>query len=506
MDIQRVLQELEQAVFVEGKYQKSVGTPFDIIDPATEEIIGQGTNSSLEEIESAIATANRVQPLWWKLSALERAERLHEVATKMREMRFGLAELLTREMGKPYKESVDEVLWSATAFDYYAEVARHQAGNVLGPATAGQIHFTLKEPLGVAVSILPFNYPLVLLAWQAGAALATGNAVIAKPSELTTLTTLLFMQAFEALPPGIMQCLPGGFRVGELLVNSPDTHMIAFTGRVEAGQAIARSCGEQFKRCLIEASGNDPFIVMPSAPLDIAVRGATFAAFLNCGQVCTSAERIYVHRDIYDAFVERLVSQTEALRIGNGLDCVDVGPMATRAGRERFAATLQRAIAQGAQVACGGSQPAHLQKGWFMQPTVLTGVTPDMDIVQEEPFGPVAPIVKVNSFEEAIALANRSRFGLGTTVYTNDLSESMRAVQEIQSGMVWINAPLLDNDAGAFGGRKMSGMGRQLGAEGLESYQHTKLVMIDPQANAHDFWWFPYADAESYPQQDKSSS
>jgi acyl-CoA reductase-like NAD-dependent aldehyde dehydrogenase len=506
VSIQLALQELEQTVFIDGKYQRSTGRPFDILDPATEEIVGQGVNASLEEIESAIAIANRVQPSWWQLSALERAERLHEVATKMRELRPTLAELMTREMGKPYKESVDEVNWSATAIDYYAEVARHQAGNVLGPATAGQLHFSLKEPLGVTVSILPFNYPLVLLAWQAGAALATGNAVIVKPSELTTLTTLLFMQAFEVLPPGLMQCLPGGRGVGELLVNSPDTHMIAFTGRVEAGQAIARSCGEQFKRCLIEASGNDPFIVMPSAPIDIAARGAAFAAFLNCGQVCTSAERFYVHRDIYDDFVEQLISLTKALRIGNGLDCVDIGPMATRAGRDRFAATLQRAIAQGAQVACGGSQPAQFQKGWFMEPTVLIDITPDMDIVNEEPFGPVAPIVKVNSFEEAIALANRSQYGLGATVYTNDLSESMRAVQEIQAGMVWINAPLLDNDAGAFGGRKMSGMGRQLGAEGLEIYQHTKLVMIDPQANAHDFWWFPYSDAESYPRQGKSSS
>jgi len=238
---------------------------------------------------------------------------------------------------------------------------------------------------------------------------------------------------------------------------------------------------------------------MPSAPLDVAVRGAVFAAYLNCGQVCTSAERFYVHESVHDRFVDKLVTEAQNLRIGNGLGKVDIGPMVSRKERERFEGVIARAVQQGAKIACGGKRPAGFNKGWFYEPTVLTGVTPDMDIMNAESFGPVAPICRVETFDEAIELANRSRFGLGATMYTTDLNETARAVREIVAGMVWVNAPLLDNDAGPFGGRKMSGIGRQLGAEGLDTFRHTKLAMIDPAANPQDFWWFPYADREAYP-------
>jgi acyl-CoA reductase-like NAD-dependent aldehyde dehydrogenase len=220
---------------------------------------------------------------------------------------------------------------------------------------------------------------------------------------------------------------------------------------------------------------------------------------LNCGQVCTSAERFYVHKDIYDRFVELLVQEVQALRIGNGLDKVDIGPMVSERSRDRFAATINHAIAQGATVACGGKRPTSPETGWFYEPTVLVDVHPDMDIVNHEPFGPVAPIVRVDSLYEALKLANRSQFGLGGNIYTMRLDESMKAINTLQVGMVWVNAPLLDNDAGPFGGRKMTGLGRELGAEGLDNFRHTKLVMIDPEAAPQDFWWFPYTDAEAYP-------
>jgi len=322
--------------------------------------------------------------------------------------------------------------------------------------------------------------------------------LIVKPSELTSVTTLLFMRAFEPLPAGLVQCITGGQRVGTRLCASHDTHMVAFTGGVETGKAVARACAERFKPTLIEASGNDPFIVMPSAPLEQAVRGAAFAAFLNCGQVCTSAERFYVHESIHDAFVEKLVHATRSLRIGNGLDRVDLGPMVSSHERERFEVVLAGAVDEGAKIVTGGHRPDSLEKGWFMQPTVLSGVSPDMAILNNESFGPVAPICKVANFEQAIELANHSRLGLGATVYTTDLNEAMQAVREIEAGMVWVNAPLLDNDAGPFGGRKMSGLGRELGPEGLETFRQDKLAMIDPAASAQDFWWFPYHDQEAY--------
>ncbi len=496
------LKRLSNKVLINGEFRDSVATEgLDVIDPATEEVIGRLPFATGGEVDEAIAVANRSQQAWNKVNTLTRAEIMHEIAANMRESRGILGEMLTREMGKPYKETTDEVDWSATSVDYYAEIARHDRGKVIGPAVDDQFHFTLKEPMGVVVIVLPFNFPFCLLCWSAAAALATGNAVIVKPSENTALSTLKFMETFSPLPDGLIQCLPGSGDVGRQLVESPDTHMVAFTGSVPTGQIVSRACGEQFKPCLIEASGNDPFLVMPSAPIEMAARGATFAAYLNCGQVCTSAERLFVHQDIYDDFVDKFVLNTKALRIGNGLDKVDVGPMVSSRERGRFEAILQRAIEQGAKVACGGRRPASMDRGWFFEPTVLTDVDPGMEIMNEESFGPSAPICRVSGLDEAIELANKSRFGLGSNIYTTNLNEAMRAVNELQTGMVWVNAPLLDNDAGPFGGRKMTGMGRQLGAEGLDTFRHTKLAMIDPGANDQDFWWFPYKDDEAFPGQ-----
>ncbi len=502
MSVPKQMNRLSRGLYVEGVLKESTGEHWTVRDPATEEVLGEVADATDQEVDAALAAANGAWPGWWALSALERAERLHRVAQNLRGMRAELAELLTREMGKPYKESADEVDWSITALDYYAEIGRHDTGHVIGPAVAGQMHYTVKEPMGVVAIILPFNYPYVLLCWEAAAALAAGNAVVVKPSEYTSLSTLRFVEAFEELGSGVVQCVTGRGRVGGRLVESKSTHMVAFTGSVPTGRVVARACAESFKPHLIETSGNDPFLVMPSAPLDVAARGAAFAAFLNCGQVCTSAERFYVHTDVYDEFAAKVVEEAKKLRIGSGLDKVDVGPMVNEQEHNRFTAIVEKAVEQGATVACGGRVPDGFDKGWFYEPTVLLDVTPGMDIVHGESFGPVAPLVRVESFEEALRLANDSDYGLGANIYTRDLLEVSRATAGLESGMVWVNAPLLDNDAGPFGGRKLSGTGRQLGAEGLDQFRHTKLVMVDPAANTQDFWWFPYADEESYPGND----
>ncbi len=500
MSAVKQLQRVSRSIYVAGELRESAASEtFPVVDPATEEQLGEVADATDDEVDEALAVAADAWPRWWALSALERAERLHGVAQTLRRMRGELAELLTREMGKPYKESADEVDWSITALDYYAEVGRHDMGHVLGPAVAGQMHYTVKEPMGVVAVVLPFNYPFVLLCWEAAAALAAGNAVVVKPSEYTSLSTLRFVEAFEELGRGVVQCVTGGGRVGRRLVESEGTHMVAFTGSIPTGRVVARACAETFKPHLIETSGNDPFLVMPSAPLETAARGAAFAAFINCGQVCTSAERFYVHEDVYDEFARLVVEQVTALRVGNGLDKVDLGPMVSAKEYERFQRIVDRAVEQGAQVACGGRRPERLERGYFYEPTVLLDVRPDMDIVNGESFGPVAPLVKVSSFEEAMRLANRSEYGLGANLYSQDLQEVAAATSGFESGMVWINAPLLDNDAGPFGGRKLSGSGRQLGAEGLDQFRHTKLVMVDPGARSQDFWWFPYSDDEAYP-------
>ena len=496
-----IFRSVDRRLFIEGQLLPATGShDYAVIDPPTEQRYGAAAEATPREIEDAIAVANKVQRTWWRnLSGLERAQKLHEVAQNIKAVQPRIAEALTREMGKPYKEAIDEIGWTISAFDYYAEIGRHEMGRIYAPSVSGQLHCSIKEPLGVAVLIMPYNFPLLLFAWQAAAALGAGNAVIVKPSEITSLSTLLMMEVFSPLPAGLVQCVTGGGKVAQNLLESTQTHCAAFTGTVATGQIVGRICGERFKPVLMETSGNDPFIVMPSAPMDIAVRGAAFASFLNCGQVCTSAERLYVHRKIYDEFAERLAGEAKRLRLGNGLGRVDMGPMATRGSRDRYEAILKRAIESGAKPIAGGKRPTGFNHGWFVEPTVLVDVRPSMEIVNSESFGPVAPLVRVDDFDEALDLANKSEYGLGANVYTKDLEEAMRAVDEIDSGMVWVNNPLLDNDAAPFGGRKRSGIGRELGSEGLEQFRSTKFVVINPKATPEEASWFPYADAAAFP-------
>ncbi len=493
---QSSMQNLCATHYIGGAYQPGKGARHTITDPATELPTGEFAEATADEVEQAIAHASRAQKEWWSLSALERASALHWVAGELESLAVSVGECLTREMGKPFRESAWEGGASASAFHYYAELARHDQGRVTGPAIAGQLQMVIKEPLGTVVSIVPFNFPVLLFGWQAAAALAAGNAVIVKPSELTSLTLLMVMQAFAHLPAGLVQCLTGGAAVGKQLVEHKDTHAIAFTGSVPAAQAVAQAAAIRFKPVLVEASGNDPFIVMPSAPIEVVAKGAAFAAFLNCGQVCTSAERFYVHEAVYDRFVEALTQEARALRVGSGLGKVDIGPMASQRERERVERILARAVEQGAVVRCGNRRPPSLGKGWFFEPTVLE-VTHAMDIMHGECFGPIAPVCKVRDLDEAIALANDSDMGLGANIYTAELSEAMRAVNEIESGIVWVNTPLNDNDCVPFGGRKLTGAGRELGGEGLEQFRRSKMVMIAPTAEA-DPEWFPYPDADAF--------
>jgi len=473
----------------------------EVADPATGQHLGVYVEPTAAEVEAAIAGANAAQKVWNARTPLVRAEQLHELAHEMREQAPLISELMTLETGKPFKECMDELDWSASAVDYYAEVGRHSVGAIHGTTVVGQMHYTLKEPMGTVVIVLPANFPILLLMWSAAAALAAGNSVIVKPSENATLTTVAFLELLGRLGRGLVQCIPGGAAPAKQLVGHQDTHMVAFTGSVPTGQAVAQTCAATFKPYLIEASGSDAFIVMPSAPVKTAARAAAFAAFLNCGQVCTSAEKILVHTDVYDEFLDAFVAEVGRLRIGHGLDRVDIGPMENSRERDRVEGILARALEQGARLVAGGSRPdlpQELAEGFFFEPTIIDNCTVSMDLYTQEVFGPIAPIYRVSSFDEAVDITNRSPFGLGATLYSRDLVEVDRAQREIVTGMVWVNAPLLDNDAGPFGGRKLSGIGRQLGAEGLDTFRHPKLVMVDPAASEQDFWWFPYNDDEAF--------
>ncbi len=480
--------------FLTPDYHASTGRPMPVTDPATLGQVGHYAHTTDAELATTLAAVNAAQSGWKTLDAKTRAQHLHRLANRIEAEDFtDCAILMSREMGKPYPEAIGELANCAPVFRYYAEMARDEAGKVAGTTQAGSFQYARYEPVGVSVHIMPFNFPILLMCWTVAASLAAGNGCIIKPAEATTLCTLDFCRVFRGLPDGLVACLPGGADLGRALVASDQTHAVAFTGSVAAGRAVAMAAAERMKPAVIEAGGSDPMIITASAPLDIAAAGAVTAAFHLSGQVCTSAERIYVVDAVHDDFVAAFVAETLALRIGNGLDKSEIGPLVSKPARDKVMRLVADAVAKGARVECGGGIPAGLDTGWFYAPTILTGCTPDMDILHEECFGPVAAVVRVPDFDAAIAGANASPFGLGASVFTTRLDEAMEAAERLQSGMVWVNNPLIDNDALPFGGWKASGLGRELGRQGLDAFRRTKMVIIDHKP-VRQGWWYPYPD------------
>jgi betaine-aldehyde dehydrogenase len=482
---------METRLLIGGALVPGEGAPLEVEDPAREETIATVRSASAEQVGAAVAGAREASRAWGTLPAAERAEALHEVAARLRARTEELAELMTREGGKPLLENRDEVGWTASAFDFYAEVARASAGRVIPPVESTQLALVLKEPLGVVACIVPWNYPLLLLAWKVAPALAAGNTVVGKPSELTPLSTLALAPCVDHLPAGVVSLIAGGGEVGERLVDDERVDGIAFTGSVATGTRIAERAARRIARVNLELGGKDPFIVCADVAeeIEIAARGGAWAAFLNAGQVCTSAERFYVERAVYEPFVEAFVEHTRSLRVGDPFDpSTDVGPMVSAAQRAKVADHVSEAVGAGATLLVGGEGR---DRGHFFTPAVLTGAPGEARVLREETFGPVAPIVPVDSLEQAIALANDSPYGLGANVYTRDLATAVRCMRELRAGTVWINDPLTDNDAGPFGGMKRSGLGRELGAEGLEAFQETKHVHMETRLEVKD-WWYPY--------------
>jgi acyl-CoA reductase-like NAD-dependent aldehyde dehydrogenase len=489
---------METRLLIGGEQVEGTGEPLEVENPFSEETIATVGLPTGEQVDAAIAAAREASREWSRTPAVERAELLHEVAARMRARTGELAELMTREGGKPLVENSDEVGWTAAAFDYYAEMGRNFAGRVIPSIEATQLSLVLKEPVGVVACIVPWNYPLLLLAWKVAPALAAGNTVVCKPSELTPLSTLALSQCFEQLPAGAVNILAGAGDVGEAIVGDERVDCIAFTGSVETGKKIARLAAERVARINLELGGKDPFIVLPDVAdkIDVAAKGGAWAAFLNAGQVCTSAERFYVMEPVYDDYVAAFVDYTKSLRLGDPLDPeTDIGPMVSARQREKVGLQVEAAVAAGAELVTGGDG-AGRERGYFFAPAVVTGAPAETDLLREETFGPVAPIVPVKSLDEAIELANSTRFGLGCNVYTKDLDAIVRCMREIKAGTVWFNDPLTDNDAGPFGGMKQSGLGRELGQEGLEAFQETKHVHLETRIAPKE-WWYPYGGGSS---------
>ena len=487
-------------LLIGGEQVAGTGEPLDVENPYTEETIATVALPSAEQVDAAIASARETARSWAQTPAVERGEMLHEVAARLRSRTDELAELMTKEGGKPLVENSDEVGWAAAAFDYYAEMGRNFAGRVIPSIEPTQLSLVLKEPMGVVGCIVPWNYPLLLLAWKVAPALAAGNTVVCKPSELTPLSTLATAGCFEHLPPGVVNILAGAGEVGEAIVRDERVDCVAFTGSVDTGKRIATICAARVARINLELGGKDPFIVCEdvAGQVEVAAKGGAWAAFLNAGQVCTSAERFYVLEPVFDDFVSAFVDYTESLRVGDPLDPeTDIGPLVSARQREKVAAQVDAAVDAGATLLTGGSASGN-GTGHFYSPAVVTGAPAETDLLREETFGPVAPLVPVKSLDEAIELANSTRFGLGCNVYTKDLDSILRCMREIKAGTVWFNDPLTDNDAGPFGGMKQSGLGRELGQEGLEAFQETKHVHIETQIALKE-WWYPYGGGAEQP-------
>ena len=491
---------METRLLIRGERVAGDGEALAVENPATEETLTSVGLPSAEQVEAAVAAAEEAFPLWAGTPAVERAELLHEVAARMRARTDELARVMSLEGGKPLIENADEVGWTAAAFDYYAEMGRNFAGRVIPPIESSQFAVVVKEPIGPWGCIVPWNYPLLLLGWKLAPALAAGNTVVAKPSELTPVSTLMLADCFSHLPAGTVNVVAGAGEVGSAIVDDPRIAGVAFTGSVETGKRVAAACASRVARMNLEMGGKDPFIVCADVAGDVGVaaRGGVWAAYLNAGQVCTSAERFYVAREVYDDFVSEFVDHTRSLRVGDPLsEGTDVGPMVSAPQRAKVETQLEAAVAAGAELLVGGDR-AGFERGHYLSPAVVTGAPDSTELLREETFGPVAPIVPVDSLDEAIRLANSTRFGLGANVYTRDLETAVRCMKEIRAGTVWINDPLTDNDAGPFGGMKQSGLGRELGQEGLEAFQDTKHVHIETRIAAKE-WWYPYGSSDSAP-------
>jgi betaine-aldehyde dehydrogenase len=486
--------DFETRLLINGEQAEGNGLLLEVENPYTEEVIASVGSADEGQLEAAFAAAREAAREWGRTPAVDRGELLHEVAMRLRSRTDELAEVMTLEGGKPLVENADEVSWTAACFDYYAEIGRDSAGRVIPSIESSQLSLVLKEPLGVIGCIVPWNYPLLLLAWKLAPALAAGNVVIGKPSELTPLSTLMLAGCFDHFPAGVVNLLAGGPDVGAAIATEPRVDGVAFTGSVATGKKVAQACAERMARVNLEMGGKDPFIVCSDVAekIDVAAKGGAWAAFLNSGQVCTSAERFYVLDDVYDDYLSAFVDYTRSLVIGDPMEKdTDIGPMVSASQRQKVVDQVEAAVGAGAEVVVGGDG-AGRERGHFFAPAVVTGAPAETDLLSEETFGPVAPLVRVSSLDEAIELANSTPFGLGANIYTQDFRTILRCMREVKAGTVWFNDPLTDNDAGPFGGFKQSGLGRELGREGLEAFQETKHVHIESEVAPKE-WWYPYS-------------
>ena len=468
--------------YIDGQWCEALsGARMPVLDPATGEQIAEVPDMDGTDTACAIEAANAALPAWRKKTAKERAALLRKWYELIVEAKDDLAVLMTAEQGKPLAESGGEVMYGASFIEWFAEEGKRVYGDIIPTHAADKRVLVSKEPVGVVAAITPWNFPNAMITRKAAPALAAGCTIVIKPAEDTPLSALALMVLAEqaGIPAGVINIVTSSrsSEVGQTLTNSPTVRKLSFTGSTAVGKQLMRQCADTVKKISLELGGNAPLIIFDDADLDRAIPAAIACKFRNAGQTCVCANRILVQDGIYDAFIERYSEAVQQMTIGHGLEgSFDQGPMINAAAIKKVDALLHDAVTQGARVICGGEQAP--QGEAFYLPTVLADVTPEMRVAKEEIFGPLAPIFRFKTEEEAIEMANDTEYGLAAYFFANDMGRVWRVQEGLEYGMVAVNEGILSTEVAPFGGIKESGIGREGSKYGIDDYVEIKYMMM----------------------------
>lgn len=459
----------------------SDGGRFDVLDPATGQVLTSVANGTVEDAMACVDAADAAAASWAATAPRQRAEILRRAFELMTERSDEIAHLISLENGKALPDARGETAYAAEFFRWYAEEAVRASGTVMtAPSGANRI-LVLQQPVGIAVLVTPWNFPAAMATRKIGPALAAGCTVILKPASDTPLTALLMARilADAGVPEGVVSVLPArrSGAVVSAMVHDPRVRKLSFTGSTEVGRVLLKEAADQVVNCSMELGGNAPFLVFEDADMDAAIDGAMIAKMRNAGEACTAANRFYVHADVAEDFSRRLAERMKALTVGPGThDDTQVGPLVNEESAAKVDELVQGAVAAGARVVLGGDRPD--REGFYYSPTVLLDVPRGADILGEEIFGPVAPVLTFTDEDDAIAMANDTEYGLVSYVYTQDLARGLRVSERLDAGMVGLNRGLVSDPAAPFGGTKQSGIGREGGHEGMLDYMESKYVAV----------------------------
>jgi acyl-CoA reductase-like NAD-dependent aldehyde dehydrogenase len=471
-------------MWIDGKWVNSVsGKTYTAVNPAGGEVIAQIPSGDKADVDLAVGAARKAFPAWSGKTQAERSRIVYRLSELIRANRESLAAAETLDHGTPTRLANNfDVPNSAACFEYYAQTSRALMGNTLpvGPHTLSYIQ---REPVGVCALITPWNFPLMMVAWKLGAALAVGNTCIVKPPSIDSLSSLKLAELVEQLdlPPGTVNFITGpGASTGEELAGHPGVAKVGFTGSCEVGKQVMKCASNSVKRVGLELGGKNPFIVLKDADIEAAVEGAVFASFFNSGMVCAAVGRYYVHAAVYDEFVSKFTEAAQKVVVGDPADAkTAMGPLVSREQQHKVEEYIRSGLQEGAKMVLGGKVPENLSRGFYVMPTIFCDVTQDMTIAREEIFGPVACILKYSSEDEVINLANDSSFGLAASVWTKNTAKAIRFANALKAGFVWINDHLIIWPEQPWGGFKESGIGKDNSIYVFDEYTQLKTVSID---------------------------